>query len=335
MNDMNTYSEEIFENIKHINENGQEFWYARELQKALEYSKWENFIKVIDKAKTACKGSNNSIEDHFPDVKKMVQAGVAQKEVEDYTNERIKLLEKEKRAMEELWDNQDYEKSVEEQSKEIMELQKRINVLMGDTSISGQQKLKELTEELTEAQKELEKLTEDKIREDYSNNIDKEIEKLEEEEQSILEALEEKFSDIKIAEMVQQALTSGFIELNGEVQSVQDVLINSINESAEGYSTMAEVIKNQLVANLNVALSTTKELSEVYKNLDLNEYGKISALENIAITTPSVSSGTSNVTFGDTNFYVSGSADNTTLEQVEEMIKQSQEEMLDKITRDV
>lgn len=84
MNDMNTYSEEIFENIKHINENGQEFWYARELQKALEYSKWENFIKVIDKAKTACKGSNNSIEDHFPDVKKMVQAGVAQKEVEDY-----------------------------------------------------------------------------------------------------------------------------------------------------------------------------------------------------------------------------------------------------------
>ena len=98
---------------------------------------------------------------------------------------------------------------------------------------------------------------------------------------------------------------------------------------------MAEVIKNQLVANLNVALSTTKELSEVYKNLDLNEYGKISALENIAITTPSVSSGTSNVTFGDTNFYVSGSADNTTLEQVEEMIKQSQEEMLDKITRDV
>lgn len=84
MNDMNTYSEEIFENIKHINENGQEFWYARELQKALEYSKWENFIKVIDKAKTACKGSNNSIEDHFPDIRKMVQAGVAPKEVEDY-----------------------------------------------------------------------------------------------------------------------------------------------------------------------------------------------------------------------------------------------------------
>ena len=278
--------------------------------------------------------TTKEIEDEITDVIKK-EYEERQKEVEDYTNERIKMLEKEKQAMQDLWDNQDYEKSVEEQSKEIMELQKRINILMGDTSIAGQQKLKELTEELEDAQKELEKLTEDKIREDYSNNIDKEIEKLEEEEQSILEALEENFSDKKIAEIVQQALTSGFIELNGEIQSVQDVLINSINESAEGYSVMAEVIKNQLVANLNVALSTTKELSDIYKNLDLNEYGKISALENIAISTPNVSSGASNVTFGDTIFNVSGSADNTTLEQVEEMIKQSQEEMLDKITRDV
>ena len=297
-------------------------------------SEYVDLEKAVKDAYNEMLDTTKEIEDEITDIIKK-EYEERQKEVEDYTNERIKLLEKEKRAMEELWDNKDYEKSVEEQSKEIMELQKRINVLMGDTSISGQQKLKELTEELTEAQKELEKLTEDKIREDYSNNIDKEIEKLEEEEQSILETLEEKFSDIKIAEMVQQALTTGFIELNGEVQSVQDVLINSINESAEGYSVMAEVIKNQLVANLNVALSTTKELSDVYKNLDLNEYGKISALENIAISTPNVSSGKGNVTFGDTNFYVSGSADSTTLEQVEEMIKQSQEEMLDKITRDM
>ena len=258
-----------------------------------------------------------------------------QKEVEDYTDERIKLLEKEKRAMQDLWDNQDYEESVEEQSKKIMDLQKRINVLMGDTSIAGQQKLKELTEELAEAKKELEELTEDKIRNDYESNIDSEIEKLEKEEESILEALEEKFSEVNIAKIVGEALTSGFIEINGEIQSVQDVLINNINETAEGYSVMAEVIKNQLVANLNVALNTTKELADIYKNLDLNEYGRISALENISTSTPNAFKGTSNVTFGDTIFNVSGSADSTTLEQVEEMIKQSQEEMLDKITRDM
>lgn len=198
-----------------------------------------------------------------------------------------------------------------------------------------QQKLKELTEELEEAQKKLEEITEDKIKDDYTNNIDGEIEKLEDEEKTLLEALDEKFSETNIAKMVQEALTTGFIEINGEMQSIQDALINNINQSADAYSAMAEIIKNELVANLNVALSTTRELSSIYENLDLNEYGRISALENIALSTPSGSTNASNISFGDTVFNISGSADNTTLEQVEEMIKQSQDEMLDKITRNV
>ena len=184
-----------------------------------------------------------------------------------------------------------------------------------------QQKLKELTEELEEAQKKLEEITEDKIKDDYTNNIDGEIEKLEDEEKTLLEALDEKFSETNIAKMVQEALTTGFIEINGEMQSIQDVLINNINQSADAYSAMAEIIKNELVANLNVALSTTRELSSIYENLDLNEYGRISALENIALSTPSGSTNASNISFGDTVFNISGSADNTTLEQVEEMIK--------------
>ena len=43
-----------FEDIKHIDENGVEFWYARELMPILEYNKWENFEKVINKAKETC-----------------------------------------------------------------------------------------------------------------------------------------------------------------------------------------------------------------------------------------------------------------------------------------
>lgn len=83
MNEIKTYSEQTFERIKHINEYGEEFWYARELQQALEYSKWENFTNVIDKAKTACINSNNEVSDHFPDVRKMVQAGISVKPVDD------------------------------------------------------------------------------------------------------------------------------------------------------------------------------------------------------------------------------------------------------------
>lgn len=50
-------TEKNFEDIKHIDENGVEFWYARELMEMLEYSKWGNFRNVINKAKETCKGS--------------------------------------------------------------------------------------------------------------------------------------------------------------------------------------------------------------------------------------------------------------------------------------
>jgi len=53
----------FFEDIKHIDENGIEFWYARELMPVLQYAKWQNFKKIIDKAMIACKNSEISIED--------------------------------------------------------------------------------------------------------------------------------------------------------------------------------------------------------------------------------------------------------------------------------
>ena len=68
--DTKNYSEEIFENLKHINEYGQEFWYARELQPALEYSQWRRFSDAIERAKTACEKSGHSISEHFADAGK-------------------------------------------------------------------------------------------------------------------------------------------------------------------------------------------------------------------------------------------------------------------------
>lgn len=85
MNSIEKYSEQIFENIKHVNEYGQEFWYARDLQVALEYKRWDRFNDVLDRAISACRESGNSIEDHFSHVGKMVNLGSgSQREVDDY-----------------------------------------------------------------------------------------------------------------------------------------------------------------------------------------------------------------------------------------------------------
>ncbi len=64
-----------FESHSYTTENGIEFWYARDLQHLLGYTKWDNFIKVINKAKTSCEASGNNISDHFADVGKMVKIG--------------------------------------------------------------------------------------------------------------------------------------------------------------------------------------------------------------------------------------------------------------------
>lgn len=84
-NDVERYSEEIFENIKHVNEYKQEVWYARELQEVLDYSQWRSFKEVVEKAMDACKASANLVDDHFAEVRKLVQIGSgAEREVEDF-----------------------------------------------------------------------------------------------------------------------------------------------------------------------------------------------------------------------------------------------------------
>lgn len=70
--EQNNYTESLFESIKHINEYGEEFWYARDLQTALEYKEWRNFSKVLEKAKVACENSKNSINDHFVEINKTI-----------------------------------------------------------------------------------------------------------------------------------------------------------------------------------------------------------------------------------------------------------------------
>ena len=65
----------VFEQIKRTDENGNEYWSARDLSKVLEYSEYRHFLPVIERAKEACKNSRQSIEDHFEDILEMVSIG--------------------------------------------------------------------------------------------------------------------------------------------------------------------------------------------------------------------------------------------------------------------
>ena len=84
MSELVKYSEQTFESIKHINEYGEEYWLARELQPVLEYAQWRRFSDAIERAKLACKNSGFAVEDHFADAGKMVDIGSgAEREIDD------------------------------------------------------------------------------------------------------------------------------------------------------------------------------------------------------------------------------------------------------------
>ena len=85
MKEIEKYEEIIFENIKHIDEYGNEFWNARELQKALEYAQWRRFMDVINKSIITCLNSNYRVDDHFAKVGKTIKMPKdASKLVDDY-----------------------------------------------------------------------------------------------------------------------------------------------------------------------------------------------------------------------------------------------------------
>ena len=79
------YTEKTFEEIKHINEFGEEYWSARELSKILEYTEWRNFLKVIRKGILSCINSGYRVEDQFVEANKMVEIGSnTQRKLNDY-----------------------------------------------------------------------------------------------------------------------------------------------------------------------------------------------------------------------------------------------------------
>ena len=85
MNELEKINETIFESIKHVDDDGNEYWYARELQKVLEYTQWRKFVGVINKAMNTCKASNYVVLDHFAGAGKMINLGKGgQRKVSDY-----------------------------------------------------------------------------------------------------------------------------------------------------------------------------------------------------------------------------------------------------------
>lgn len=87
INERTKSNKNVFENIKHTDKHGNEYWYGRELQKVLEYKRWDKFCNVITNAQKACENSNYIVLDHFSQMGKMIEIAKGAKR-----KERIMLI---------------------------------------------------------------------------------------------------------------------------------------------------------------------------------------------------------------------------------------------------
>lgn len=181
--------------------------------------------------------------------------------------------------------------------------------------------------ELKEEQENLEDLVQDKINSDVNNMFDDQIDKIEENSDEEIKNLENTWSESKIAEMVKQALDTGvFTDIDGNIKTLQTALMDFANTSSDYFGVMGDSLKKELLNNLNVALETMKELQKMSDNYtapNIDYSNTVLPKDSGINTSPQVASNveTNNITIGDTNITVQGSADDVTLGKVDEMLK--------------
>lgn len=236
---------------------------------------WESLNSAIKDAYKEQLNITKDIEDKITDIYKK-QIEERKKLIDEDLNNKLNALNKEKEAYNEFRKEQNYKDEYNDQLEVIEELQRKVDIASKDGSLSGQKKLQDLLNQLSEEQKKLQDMVQDKIDSDINDMFDKESERLEEEAEKQKDNLDKEFNDDRIKDLVKAALSTGvFEDIDGTMRSLQDVMLEFVDEYGDGLSSIGELIKNEMIANLNIAKNTMKDITNILKELDLNQYSNI------------------------------------------------------------
>lgn len=235
---------------------------------------WEKLSTSIKNAYKEQLNIAKDIENQITDIYKK-QLEERKKLIDEELKKRTDALNKEKEAYNDARKEADYQNQEDEQLQKIKDIEKNLELAKRDTTLSGQKKVQELIKQLKEEQKNLEKMVQDRIDEQVNDMFDKENDRLENEAEGAVKDLEEKFSDSKIKELIKEALKSGLFEdIDGQVKNLQDVMLKFLDDYGDGLGITGELIKDELVKNLEVATDVAKQYAEIMENLNLGKGGR-------------------------------------------------------------
>ena len=297
---------------------------------------WWNLENAIKDAYKEQLNITKEIEDKITEIyKKQIKDRIEAMNSE--TDKKVENLKKQKDAYNKYREEVNYKDEYEEKLANINDIQKQLDIAMRDTSLQGKKKVQELQKLLADAQKELNKHTQDKIDSDINDAFDKEMDRIEEANRNAIEKLEKEWSDSKIAEMVSQAISNGIFEgIDGKVSGLQDAMLEFAEETGELFGVMGTVIKSELISNLDIAMSTFKDLGNIIKNLDLEKFSTLSSGFNVNMNAmPSMTSSASSIVLNAPMINIEGDVNKDVVEDLKSFSDKLVNDVINKISSSI
>ena len=272
---------------------------------------WEEVTNSITEAEMAILEYDNAVKDSMNEqlnITKDIEDKITEiyqkqiddrkKALEEQTNKIKDELEKQKQAYNDFRSEVEYNRDFQDKTAEVERLKAQIAKLQRDDSLSSRKRLLELQQQLDEAQRDLSDLVQDKLDSDINDMFDEQIDNVDKRYEAQIKALEEAWSDLNIAQAVKNALGSGvFTDIDGNVRSLKDTMLEFTETSGEAFGVMGDIVKNELVGNLQIALDTVQKYDEIMKGLDIEQIQSVSSAMGTNATT-------NNYTIGDTTFNI-------------------------------
>ena len=204
--------------------------------------------------------------------------------IEKSKDARIKAINKVKEEYNRSNETDDYNKEFSEQQKVIDELNQKIALAQRDNSVAGRSRVDELLEQLTEEQEKLQEIVNNRTKDLTNQMFDDQIDKIEEEydktnediknkAEEQIKALEDAWTDSKIAEAIKESLATGiFTGIDNEVIDLQDALLNFAVESGDAIGVLADKVKTELSESLKEAIQYMSQYDTIAKELELNRF---------------------------------------------------------------
>lgn len=242
-----------------------------------------------------------------------------------YDKER-EIIEKKRDAYKKQRDEDDYAKDLKEQQDKIDGINKKIELAKRDNSMSGKSKLKELLDELKEAQDDLNDKIQSKTDSDIDDMFQSQLDALDKKKEDMTQDIDDTYTQQKIAQMVQDAMmTNTFTDLNGNITNLQDKLIDFAETSGDAVGILGDSIKTELCDNLSVALDYLKDYSEIFDQLGFKQLGNVSYKDNLNKNT-----GNKTLNVGDIVINIDGNVDDNTLDDMQDMINKTLQDIVNK-----